>query len=393
VSHVNGLEFAGVDRFGVLEDMTEKGVAMTRKIRLGILFGGKSAEHEVSLQSAKNIIEAVDREKYDIVLITINKQGQWHLADTSDFLVAPDDPQFIKLAPSDDKLGIVLGDEEHLFIRLKDHTPIGPLDVIFPVLHGPYGEDGTIQGLLKLAHVPFVGASVLGSAVGLDKDVMKHLLEDAGVPIARFVTLNRDVGETPGFQALKDRLGVPLFIKPANLGSSVGVHKVSAEEAFESALRDAFQFDSKILVEEFISGREIECSVLGNENPMASLPGEILPQHEFYSYEAKYLDEKGALLEIPANLPQDVVRAVQNMAIRSFQALCCEGMARVDLFLRGGDEIVINEINTIPGFTRISMYPKLWEASGISYADLIDRLITLAMERHEKEKTLKTSYV
>jgi len=366
---------------------------MTRKIRLGILFGGKSAEHEVSLQSAKNVIEAVDREKYDLVLITIDKQGQWHLADPSAFLLNPDDPQRIKLAPSEDKLGIVLGDERQLFVRLKNGAPIEALDVIFPVLHGPYGEDGTIQGLLKLADVPFVGASVLGSAVGMDKDVMKRLLRDGGVPIARSVTLSRNTGEPPGFQELTERLGLPLFIKPANLGSSVGVHKVRSSEQFESALHDAFQFDGKILVEEFIEGREIECSVLGNENPIASVPGEILPQHEFYSYEAKYIDDKGALLEIPADLPEDVVTSIQNMAVRAYQALCCEGMARVDLFLRGHEEIIINEINTIPGFTRISMYPKLWEASGISYGELIDRLVTLAMERHEREKTLKTSYV
>jgi D-alanine-D-alanine ligase len=366
---------------------------MTRKIRLGILFGGKSAEHEVSLQSAKNVIDAVDREKYDPVLITIDKQGQWHLAETSAFLLNPDDPQRIQLDPNQDKLGIVLGDDKQLFVRLKDKSAIEPLDAIFPVLHGPYGEDGTIQGLLKLANVPFVGASVLGSAVGMDKDVMKRLLKDGGVPIARSVTLSRSKGDPPGFQELTDRLGLPLFVKPANLGSSVGVHKVRSREQFESALHDAFQFDTKILIEEFIEGREIECSVLGNENPIASVPGEILPQHDFYSYEAKYLDENGALLQIPAELPEDVVTSIQNVAVRSFQALCCEGMARVDLFLRGREEIIINEINTIPGFTRISMYPKLWEASGISYGELIDRLVSLAMERHKREKTLKTSYV
>jgi D-alanine-D-alanine ligase len=366
---------------------------MTRKIRLGILFGGKSAEHEVSLQSAKNVIEAVNREKYDIVLIAIDKRGRWHLADTSEFLLTPDDPQLIKLAPSDDRLGIVFGDEDQLLIRLKNKAPIEPLDVIFPVLHGPYGEDGTIQGLLKLANVPFVGASVLGSAVGMDKEVMKRLLKDAGVPIARFVALNRDRPRHQKFKALKGRLGSPLFIKPANMGSSVGVHRVSDEEEFESGLHDAFQFDSKVLVEEFIQGREIECSVLGNENPIASVPGEILPRHDFYSYEAKYIDEKGALLEIPADLPADLVTAIQNMALRSFEALRCEGMARVDLFLRGRGEIIINEINTIPGFTRISMYPKLWEASGLSYSELIDRLITLAMERHDREKRLKTTYL
>jgi D-alanine-D-alanine ligase len=365
---------------------------MTRKIRLGILFGGKSAEHEVSLQSAKNVIEAVDREKYDIVLITIDKQGEWYLADPSEFLLDPDNPKRIRLVQSDEQLAIVLGDDNQQLIRLKSKEPVDPLDAIFPILHGPYGEDGTIQGLLKLANIPFVGAGVLGSAVGMDKDVMKRLLRDAGIPIARFVTLSRDYGDKARFQELRAQLGSPLFIKPANLGSSVGVHKVSAEDQFESAVREAFQFDSKILVEEFIQGREIECSVLGNENPTASVPGEILPQHEFYSYEAKYIDEKGAILEIPANLPADVVTAIQDMAIRSFQALCCEGMARVDLFLRGREEIIINELNTIPGFTRISMYPKLWEVSGMSYRALIDRLVTLAMERNKLEGKLKTSY-
>lgn len=365
---------------------------MRRKIRLGILFGGKSAEHEVSLQSAKNVIEAVDPEKYDIVLITIDKRGHWYLADPSELLLNPDNPKLIRLIQSDEQLAIVLGDDNQQLIRLKSKEPVDPLDVIFPILHGPYGEDGTIQGLLKLANIPFVGAGVLGSAVGMDKDVMKRLLRDAGIPIARFVTLNRDSGDQARFRVLVEQMGSPLFVKPANLGSSVGVHKVSAEDQFESAVREAFQFDSKILVEEFIQGREIECSVLGNENPMASVPGEIHPQHEFYSYEAKYIDEKGAVLEIPANLPAHVVTAIQDMAIRSFQALCCGGMARVDLFLQGDEEIIINELNTIPGFTRISMYPKLWEASGISYSALIDRLVTLAMERNELEGKLKTSY-
>jgi D-alanine-D-alanine ligase len=264
------------------------------------------------------------------------------------------------------------------------------LDVIFPVLHGPFGEDGTVQGLLKLANIAFVGAGVLGSAVGMDKDVMKRLLRDAGIPIARFIAVSRYSSKQTGFDDVRGRLGLPLFVKPANLGSSVGIHKVSHRNQFERAVRDAFNYDNKILVEECINGREIECSVLGNDKPIASVPGEILPRHEFYSYEAKYLDENGAVLEIPAKLLPDTAERIRQLAIQTFSVLCCEGMARVDFFLRNGKEIIVNEINTIPGFTRISQYPKLWEATGISYTELIDRLIQLAIERFEREKRLKT---
>jgi len=266
----------------------------------------------------------------------------------------------------------------------------GRLDIIFPVSHGRFGEDGTVSGLLKLANIAFVGAGVLGSAVGMDKDVMKRLLRDAGIPIGRFITVNRYSSKEISFEDARAELGLPLFVKPANLGSSVGIHKVTERAAFERAVRDAFNYDNKILIEEFIMGREIECSVLGNENPIASVPGEILPRHEFYSYEAKYLDENGAVLDIPAKLPPATSERIRQLAIKTFSTLCCEGMARVDFFLRNGEEIIVNEINTIPGFTRISMYPKLWEATGISYSELIDRLIQLAIERFEREKRLKT---
>jgi D-alanine-D-alanine ligase len=264
------------------------------------------------------------------------------------------------------------------------------LDVIFPVLHSPFGEDGTVQGLLKLANTAFVGAGVLGSAVGMDKDVMKRLLRDAGITIARFLVANRYSAKQIGFDDARDQLGLPLFIKPANLGSSVGIHKAKNRAEFERAVSDAFNYDNKILIEECVRGREIECSVLGNDNPIASVPGEVLPRHEFYSYEAKYLDENGAVLEIPAKLPPTTSERIRQLAIKTFSVLCCEGMARVDFFLRNDGEIIVNEINTIPGFTRISMYPKLWEATGISYTELIDRLIQLALERFEREKRLKT---
>ncbi|MFQ5706639.1 MAG: D-alanine--D-alanine ligase [bacterium] len=365
---------------------------MTQKLRVGILFGGKSAEHEVSLQSAKNVVEAIDRNKYDVVLIGIDKQGRWYLNEASRFLLNADNPKLIALNQANENVALVTAPSgQQQLVSLSDNKSFGQLDVIFPVLHGPFGEDGTIQGLLKLANVPFVGASVLGSAVGMDKDVMKRLLRDAGIPTARFLVYPQSLQREIDFEEVTRQLGSPVFVKPANLGSSVGIHKVSDREAFGLAVRDALQYDSKIIIEEFMQGREIECSVLGNEDPVASLPGEILPQDEFYSYRAKYIDEHGAVLEIPAKLPQAIVERVQELAIATFKTLCCEGMARVDFFLRKEREVYVNELNSIPGFTRISMYPKLWEVSGIPYSELIDRLIQLAIARFEKEKKLKTS--
>jgi D-alanine-D-alanine ligase len=363
---------------------------MARKSRVGILFGGRSAEHEVSLQSAKNIIDAIDLNKYEVVLIGIDKKGRWHLNEESRFLLPTNQSGLPELPESSENLALVPGKQDEQLVTLSGQQTLGSLDVIFPVLHGPFGEDGTVQGLLKLANIAFVGAGVLGSAVGMDKDVMKRLLRDAGIPIARFIVANRYSSKKMGFDHAREQLGLPLFIKPANLGSSVGIHKVKNREEFERSVRDAFNYDNKIIIEECIAGREIECSVLGNEDPIASVPGEILPRHEFYSYEAKYLDENGAVLEIPAKLPSAISERVRQLAIKTFSVLCCEGMARVDFFLRNDGEIIVNEINTIPGFTRISMYPKLWEASGISYSDLINRLIELAIERFEREKRLKT---
>jgi len=363
---------------------------MARKIRVGILFGGRSAEHEVSLQSAKNIIDAIDSKKYEVVLIGIDKKGRWHLSEGSRLLLPAVESGLPELPDKGENLALVPGKQEDQLVAFSGQQKLGRLDVIFPVLHGPFGEDGTVQGLLKLANIAFVGAGVLGSAVGMDKDVMKRLLRDAGIPIGRFITVNRYSSKEISFEDARGELGLPLFVKPANLGSSVGIHKVTERAAFERAVRDAFNYDNKILIEEFIMGREIECSVLGNENPIASMPGEILPRHEFYSYEAKYLDENGAALDIPAKLPPATSERIRQLAIRTFSTLCCEGMARVDFFLRNDEEIIVNEINTIPGFTRISMYPKLWEATGISYSELIDRLIQLAIERFEREKRLKT---
>ena len=360
---------------------------MKKKLRVAILFGGKSAEHEISLQSARNIVEAMDRKKYETVLVGIGKNGQWTLIETS----RKGWPKSIPSVKTSESLALAPGRKTGPLAGPSGREAVGRVDVVFPVLHGTFGEDGTVQGLLKLADIPFVGAGVLGSAVGMDKDVMKRLLRDAGIRSARFVVLERSSPAQMTFEDLQRQLGLPFFVKPANLGSSVGINKVKNRDQFQHAVREAFRYDSKILVEEYIEGREIECAVLGNDFPIASLPGEIIPQHEFYSYAAKYQDDKGAVLEIPAKLPQEVTKEIQDIAIQSFKTLCCEGMARVDFFLRDDREIIVNEINTIPGFTKISMYPKLWEASGISYTELIDRLIQLALERFKREKKLKTS--
>jgi D-alanine-D-alanine ligase len=367
-----------------------------KKTRVGILFGGKSAEHEVALQSAKNIVEAIDKDQYDVVLIGIDKQGQWHLQKSAEFLLNATNPKMIALnaSTSSKALAVVPGTSQTHALNSSEAPQMEPVDVIFPVLHGPYGEDGTVQGLLKLMNLPFVGAGVLGSAVGMDKDVMKRLLRDAGIPIAKFLVFPRALRKTIDPSTVVAELGLPCFVKPANLGSSVGITRVNAEVEFEAAIAEAFRYDNKIIIEESIQGREIECSVLGNDDPIASLPGEVVTDaahHQFYSYEAKYLDEHGATLEIPANLPEHLVKQVQDICVQAFQALCCEGMARVDCFVTSDGRVVINEINTIPGFTRISMYPKLWEASGISYPELIDRLIQLALERHEREQPIATS--
>jgi D-alanine-D-alanine ligase len=352
-----------------------------KKIRVGIICGGQSAEHEVSLQSAKNIIEAIDREKYEVAVIGIDKAGRWSPFDETGFLLQADDPKRISLKDSTEHLRLQPGKGDDGLFQINGTESMSEIDVFFPVLHGPMGEDGTVQGLLKLANKPFVGAGVLGSAVGMDKDVMKRLLRDAEIPIGDFLVFHHDQRARIRFDEVKSRLGTPVFVKPANYGSSVGVHKVHDEGSFEDALKDAFSYDRKVVIEAFLEGRELECSVLGNNDPIASVPGEIIPRKDFYSYEAKYIDEEGAYLKIPAELEPKLVRQIQELAVKTFKALCCEGLARVDFFLKKNSDIIVNEINTIPGFTKISMYPRLWEESGVSYPDLIDRLIQLALER------------
>ena len=352
------------------------------------MFGGRSAEHEISLLSAQNVVASLDPDKYEAVLIGIDRSGRWFLNEGSMHLLDASDARTIRLAMDGSEIGLVSTGPSSRLIQINGGAA-GRIDVIFPVLHGPYGEDGTIQGLAKLADIPCVGAGVLGSAVGMDKDVMKRLLRDAGIPISPFVIARAHRPAEPTWDDATAELGTTLYIKPANLGSSVGIARVREEPAYRRAISDAFAYDRKVIIEREIIGREIEVSVLGNDEPVASVPGEIVPADGFYSYAAKYLDENGARLLIPADLTAEQTRTVQEMALRAFTALCCDGMARVDGFLTADGVFVVNEINTIPGFTRISMYPKLFEASGIGPRELTDRLIELAIERHTADTSLR----
>lgn len=363
---------------------------MKKKIKVGILFGGKSAEHEVSLQSAKNVVDAIDKDKYEVALIGIDKTGRWLLPNKSQFLLNANDPKLIKLNKANEENVALVPHSRGELTNLSNQDSNSSIDVVFPILHGPFGEDGTVQGLLKLAGVPFVGASVLGSAIGMDKDVMKRLLRDANIPIADFIAIKQE--DKIDFKEISKKLKLPFFVKPANLGSSVGINKVKNKKDFQEAVKEAFQYDTKIVIEEFIPGRELECSVLGNQMPIASAVGEVIPHHEFYSYEAKYIDENGAALEIPAKINSKTAKSVQELAVKTFKTLSCEGLGRVDFFLKKNGDIIVNEINTIPGFTKISMYPRLWGASGISYTELINRLVELAIERFKREQKIKTSY-
>ncbi|WP_342321967.1 D-alanine--D-alanine ligase [Kosakonia sp. BYX6] len=361
------------------------------KLRVGVVFGGKSAEHEVSLQSAKNIVDAMDKSRFDVVLLGIDKQGQWHISDANNYLLNASDPARIALNPSTNSVALVPGVEQQQLIQTENSAPLPNVDVIFPIVHGTLGEDGSLQGMLRLANLPFVGSDVLASAACMDKDVTKRLLRDAGLAIAPFITLTRANRETITFNDVQAQLGLPLFVKPANQGSSVGVSKVTNEAQYHDAVRLAFEFDKKVVVEQGIKGREIECAVLGNDAPQASTCGEIVLNSEFYAYDTKYIDDNGAKVVVPAAISAEVNDKIREIAIEAYQTLGCEGMARVDVFLTPDNDVVINEINTLPGFTNISMYPKLWQASGIGYAELITRLIELAIERHQANSALKIS--
>jgi len=360
---------------------------MKKKVRVAVIFGGRSAENEVSIHSAKNVIAALDKNKYEACLIGIDKLGGWHFGKLGLKLLSTPYPDLKSF--HDNTNALASTSDRNYFPEQSD---LQSIDVFFPVLHGPYGEDGTIQGLLKLVNKPFVGSGILGSAVSMDKDVMKRLLSQAKIPVAKFLVFKKQERDSLVYEKIKEELGNIFFVKPANLGSSVGVYKIYTREDFFDAIDAAFLYDTKILIEQAVNAREIECSVLGNTDPIASLPGEIIPHHEFYSYEAKYLDENGAELIIPAKLTKKQVKRIQTLAIKTFKVLECSGMARVDFFLeRATGKIFVNEVNTIPGFTNISMYPQLWQVSGLSSKELIDRLITLAIEKHREESSLKVT--
>jgi D-alanine-D-alanine ligase len=355
-----------------------------KRLRVGILFGGRSGEHEVSLASAASVIRGLDPDKYEAVPIGISKEGHWLIGSAAQKML----PEVLK---GGQRVMMTADPTDAALVKLDGSGGGQRLDVVFPVMHGTYGEDGTIQGLLDLAGLPFVGAGVLGSAIGMDKDVAKRLLQVARIPVVPWITVYRHEWEKspqPIQAAIEAKFPYPVFVKPATLGSSVGMTKVHSREELAPALNLAAEFAMKILVEQCIVAREIEISVLGNHDPQASVPGEIVPHREFYDYAAKYLEE-GTQLLIPANLEPAQVKKIQTYAIEAFCALELSGMARVDFFLeRETGKIYLNEVNTIPGFTSISMYPKMWEASGIPFRELIDKLIELALEMHaEKART------
>lgn len=362
------------------------------KLNLGIIFGGKSAEHEISLISANNIITNADKNKYEIYPIGINKNGEFLLFSGNDYILDAQDAKKVRLNNNGTPITFNFGENQEI-IGISDKNLKIKLDVIFPVLHGTFGEDGTIQGLLEMANIPYIGTNVLGSAIGMDKEITKKILENSGIKTAKFLSFLSSEKQNINFPDISSQLGLPFFIKPATAGSSVGIHKIKNDENFLEKINDAFKYSNKIIIEEAIIGKEIECSVLGNENPTASLPGEVIPNHEFYSYEAKYIDENGAKFKIPVKLPESEIKNIQDIALKTYKLLECEGMARVDGFLKANGEFVLNEINTIPGFTTISMYPKLWEVSEISYPNLIDQLIQLAIERFNKENKIKTNFL
>lgn len=344
------------------------------KLRVAVLFGGRSGEHEISIRSAASVVTSLDRSRYDVIPIAIAKSGKW---------LTPAESQ--ALLPEDSRDGLAVSGEATLS---REPGASRGFDVVFPVLHGTYGEDGTVQGLLELADIAYVGSGVLGSACGMDKDVMKRLFRESGLPTVPHVTLLRREIETRGGEAL-ERFGYPLFVKPANLGSSVGISRAANDEEYARALAEAARFDRKLIVEPGIDGREIEVAVLGNDEPEASIAGEIIPGDAFYSYEEKYLTTSTELC-IPAELSEEDQAEVRRLAVAAFKAVELSGLARVDFFLeKSSGRFLLNEVNTMPGFTSISMYPKLWEATGLPYRKLTDRLIALALERRDERRATR----
>lgn len=378
-----------------MSDQGQKPKGKKQKLRVGVIFGGRSGEHEVSLMSARSVVDALDPDKYEIIPIGIDKQGRWLVGDAMRALTEGTagvaSPGTLLPDPQESAL-MRVDREEARPVTLSEVTQV---DVILPILHGPFGEDGTVQGLLELADLPYVGAGVVGSAVGMDKAIFKHVMEANDLPIVPWRLILaarwRDHPD-PILEELEEAFDYPVFTKPANLGSSVGISKCSDRDALRAGLDEAAAYDRRLIVERGVNARELEISVLGNDEPIASVVGEIRPRRDFYDYVAKYVSGDSELL-IPAPLEPGVSERARTLALRAYQAIDCAGLGRVDLLLdRDDGRLYVNELNTIPGFTRISMYPKLWEASGIPYPELLDRLIELAVERHREKKRLRTSY-
>lgn len=348
------------------------------KQNLAIIFGGKSTEHEISILSAKSILKHLDRSGFNLSVIKIDTSGHWWLMDENNL----DDNSGVPVT-------LIPGKPKTELISLKDGSLITTLDVAFPVLHGVFGEDGTIQGLFKMVDLAFVGCDVLAASSCMDKDVTKRLLRDSGINVAPYlIATNQHI---PSFEEVENELSMPVFIKPANLGSSVGVYKVSDKAEYDEKIRQALGYDHKVLIERLIIGKEVECSVLGNEEPKASLPGEIITNTDFYDFESKYVDSNASRTQIPASITEEQIDVVRETAVKAYQTMSCQGLARVDFFVTTDGEVMINEINTLPGFTNISMYPKMWEASGIGYSELLSLLIELAINKHEKDAVLNVT--
>ena len=377
---------------------------MTRKINLGILFGGRSCEHEVSVTSSRSVLKAIDSEKFDVHLVGIDKSGHWHLTNDIDVLAASGSVEILEQdgGESATPVSMALHNQGNLTPdpvtgSADSRAMTAPsLDVIFPVLHGTFGEDGTLQGVLEMAGIPYVGCGVAASALAMDKALAKKVFAAAGIPQAAYLVVRMSEWEEDNGKVLdqvEEELGYPNFVKPANLGSSVGINKAHDREGLVEAIEYAFEFDTKIVIEESMENcHEVECAILGNDHPQASILGEIIPGAEFYNYETKYIDDKSELV-VPAPLDEKTTARVQQIAIDSFKAIDGSGLARVDFFVhRESNEVFLNEVNTLPGFTPISMYPRLWAESGIPYAELINRLIELAIEKHQSRQSLKRSY-
>jgi len=369
-----------------------------KKLRIGLFFGGRSGEHEVSLASAKSVMENLDKDKFEVVPIGITKEGSWLLGvDPVRLLAAEQD--VTPDANLEQTTAVTLTGDPTLrrLIPVQGGEPLGSsgsIDVLFPVMHGTYGEDGSLQGLMDMANVPYVGCGVLGSALGMDKEKMKMVFQSVGLPIVDYVVYRRNEWERSPetiMDAIEQRFGYPCFVKPVNLGSSVGVSKAHSREELEHAINVAAEYDRKIIIERAIDCREVECAVLGNDEPIASVVGEVISSNEFYDYRAKYIDNKSQTI-IPANIPQATAEEVRRQSVQAFLALDLSGLARVDFFIeKQTDKVYINEVNTMPGFTQISMYPKLWQASGVSYPELLERLIELALERHADRQRNRTT--